>query len=98
MYRGRPPAGYKYEDGIFKNAGGEAFGAGAHAILVNEKKKLRNRLYYWERGGREQRLMRYVKRKKPKARQLKLCPDAKNLISELEEQVQTTLLDGSHTS
>ncbi len=79
--RGRPPAGYTFsvESGMWINdATGQPFDPRLHAALVDSKKRACQRRLYWDRGGRQQRLDRYVRKRKPKAKQSTLvelaCP------------------------
>ena len=73
---GRPPASHVWDEGQNDWAHavtGRRFDAAAHAQQVRAKKRECLRKHYWERGGRERRLARYTKNRKPKATQLKLA-------------------------
>ena len=73
--RGRPPAGYRCVDGVFKHTEtGDPYDVAVHAALVHAKKIACMKSHYWERGGRAARLKRYVRTRQPKATQLTL-PD-----------------------
>ena len=73
---GRPPASHVWDEGQNGWAHavtGRRFDAAAHAQQVRAKKRECLRKHYWERGGRERRLAKYTKKRKPKATQLKLA-------------------------
>lgn len=72
--RGRPPAGHTFnaEKGVWINdETDQPLDPRLHAALIKSKRRDSQRQIYWERGGRQQRLDRYV-RKRPKAQQLTL--------------------------
>ena len=77
--RGRPPTGHTFdaEMGAWMNdETGQPLDPRLHAALVECKKRACQRRLYWERGGRQRRLSRYV-RKRPKAKQLTLVEMAR---------------------
>ena len=72
--RGRPPANHEFDasEGWVHKETRARLDAEAHAALVLAKKSACLRAYYWERGGRQKRLARYVRKRKPKPVQLTL--------------------------
>ena len=78
--RGRPPAGHTFnaeKDVWINDETGQQFDPRLHAALVDSKKRACQRRLYWERGGRQQRLDRYTRKRKPKAKQLILVEFAR---------------------
>ena len=70
---GRPPAEHTFVYGMWVHERtGEPYNAETHGALVRDKKLACLRALYWERGGRTKRLNRYVKKRRPKAKQLTL--------------------------
>ena len=61
-----------------------------HAALVECKKRDCQRRLYWERGGRDQRLARYVRKRKPKAQQLTLMELARASL-EAQASAESTI-------
>ena len=67
--RGRPPAEHVFdadEGGWVHRETRGLFDAEAHAERVRAKKVSSLRALYWERGGRQKRLARYVRKRKSK--------------------------------
>ncbi|MBP61110.1 MAG: hypothetical protein CMJ62_06240 [Planctomycetaceae bacterium] len=61
--RGRPPCDHKYKDGAWVHiVTGQPFDPIAHAHAGRMKKRTCMRKHYWDRGGRERRLTRYVRK------------------------------------
>ena len=72
--RGRPPAGYRYDGGVFVHTEtGAPFDPELHAALVHAKKLACLRAHYWQRGGRSMRLQKYVKKRRWRHKQLTLA-------------------------
>ena len=83
--RGPPPAGYEYSSGTWVHVySGQRYDAVQHAQHVRLKKLQCMRLHYWERGGRERRLARYMKRRRLKPKHLTL------LATTVEDPVDST--------
>ena len=71
--RGRPPAEHAFVHGVWLHkTTGEPLDPEAHAERVRAKKIACMRSLYWERGGRQKRLARYVRKRKPKPAQATL--------------------------
>jgi len=69
--RGRPPCDHKYEAGAWVHiVTRQPFDPIAHAHATRMKKRTCMRKNYWERGGRERRLTRYVRKSQPNQPQL----------------------------
>ena len=67
--RGRPPAEHVFDaesGGWIHKQTRRPFDAEAHAARVHAKKVACLRDIYWERGGRQKRLARYVRKRAPK--------------------------------
>ena len=67
--RGRPPTDHEFdavEGGWVHKETRRPFDAEAHAARVRAKKVACLRELYWERGGRQKRLARYVRKRKSK--------------------------------
>ena len=76
---GRPPLLHEFVSGVWVHQStGEPYNRRTHVALVRERKRVCMRRAYWEHGGRQKRLDRYVRKRKPKAKQLTLveleCP------------------------
>ena len=70
---GRPPVGHKFVDGGWVHeATGAPYDAQKRAAAAHARKLACLRKLYWERGGRQKRLDRYVRKRKPKLAQLTL--------------------------
>lgn len=68
--RGRPPHAYRFVCGGWRHVEtGETFNSEWHATGVALRKATCMYRNYWKGGGREKRLARYTKRRKPSARQ-----------------------------
>ena len=73
--RGRPPADHVFdaiERAWVHNETRRALDPKAHAVRVRAKKIACLRALYWERGGRQKRLLRYVRKRMSKPSQLTL--------------------------
>ena len=71
--RGRPPAGHTFnaEKGKWINdETDQPLDPRLHAALIKSKRRDSQRQIYWERGGRQRRLDRYVRKLKPNAQQM----------------------------
>ena len=67
---GRPPLLHEFVGGTWVHQStGEPYNRRTHEALVRERKRVCMRRAYWERGGRQKRLDRYVRKRGPKARQ-----------------------------
>ena len=67
--RGRPPTDHEFDavkGGWVHKETRRPFDAEAHAALVHAKKLACLRELYWERGGRQKRLARYVRKRTSK--------------------------------
>ena len=72
--RGRPPFGYRYVFGEWRHMEtGDPFDPQLHVSGVRARKQACMHRKYWANGGRERRLARYTKKRKPKPQQLTLC-------------------------
>ena len=65
---------------------GQPFDPRLHAALVDSKKRACLRRLYWQRGGRQQRLGRYTRKRRSKAKQLTLV----ELVRPSLEEAQTS--------
>ena len=73
--RGRPPADHVFDaiEGVWvHNETRRPLDPKAHAVRVRAKKIACLRALYWERGGRQKRLLRYVRKRTSKPSQLTL--------------------------
>ena len=71
--RGRPPFGYRYVLGEWRHMEtGDPFDSQLHVAGVRARKQACVNLSYWAKGGRDRRLARYIKKRKPVARQITL--------------------------
>ena len=73
--RGRPPADHVFdaiERAWVHNETRRPLDPKAHAVRVRAKKIACLRALYWERGGRQKRLLRYVRKRTSKPSQLTL--------------------------
>ena len=69
--RGRPPFGYRYVFGEWRHMEtGDPFDPELHVAGVRARKQACVNLSYWAKGGRDWRLARYIKKRKPVARQI----------------------------
>ena len=73
---GRPLAHHKFIDGIWVHVStGEPYDRRTHAALLKARKRDCMQRAYWECGGRQKRLDRYVRKRRPKDTQLTLSDD-----------------------
>ena len=72
---GRPPVNHTFVDGAWVHIAGGRYDANAHANFLRERKRNCTKRWYWERGGRDQRLRKYV-RKRHKVKQMTLFDPA----------------------
>ena len=72
---GRPLVNHTFVDGAWVHIAGGRYDANAHANFLRERKRNCTKRWYWERGGRDQRLRKYV-RKRHKVKQMTLFDPA----------------------
>ena len=99
--RGRPYFGYHNVGGEWRHVEtGEPFDPQLHAAGVHARKQACMHRKYWLGGGREHRLARYTKKRKPKLQQLTLCAavpsEADKIYNKKEERRER--LPSSHSS
>ncbi len=99
--RGRPPFGYRYVSGEWRHMEtGDPFDPQLHVTGVLARKQACMHRKYWANGGRERRLARYTKKRKPKPQQLTLCAavpsEADKMYSGKTDLCER--LPGSHSS
>ena len=71
--RGRPPFGYRYVLGKWRHMEtGDPFDSQLHVAGVRARKQACMNLTYLGEGGRDRRLARYIKKRKPAAWQITL--------------------------
>ena len=56
----RPPLNHTFVDDTWVHITGGKYDVNAHANFMRERKRNCTKRWYWERGGRDQRLRQYV--------------------------------------